>query len=198
VSEEEDERFAGSLRGESTGHPLGRRLGELLRERHERASRDDDEIARRRVWQLIAARIGKETPGAQGKAWVRRAAFAQAAVVAVAGIALGYFLASSVPTTPESRLEFSYGDLEVSRGMLSEAEVVVADPLEAMRPLTEALIGDRIAFEVYSVDGGADRRVLITLPASIPPATEAAFRALNLTPLPGASTAITLRSSSSD
>lgn len=198
MTEEEDDRFAGALRGESADPALGRRLGELLRDKQKRASEADDEITRRRVWQQIASHIGNESARV---GWSRRAALAQAAVFAIVGIALGYFLGSpSPPTATESQLEFAFGDLEVPRGSVDETSIAVADPLEALRPLTEALIADRIAFEIYSVGGGADRRVLFTLPRSIPLATGAALHTLNIAAEPGSSKAITFakRGASSD
>jgi len=194
VSEEDEDRFADALRGKSDDPALAQRLGELLRTRQKEAASSVDELTRRRVWQQIDHRIAVANP-ASGN-WLRRTAFAQAAVFAIIGIALGYFLGTSTSGVPSpGQLEFSYGDLEASRGALTDVIVAVDEPVEGLRPLTEALIRDQIAFEVHSVTDSPDRRLLVTYPATIPAASAEALRELGITPTPGATQSIRFTSS---
>lgn len=198
MSADDPDGFSSALRGESSDPALAKRLGDLLREQQGHAAQEVDEVTRRRVWQQLSSSIDADSNHAsthnRRAGWSRRAALAQAAVFAIVGIALGYFIGApnpqAPPQIPHGRLEFAYGDLEVSRGSILDTVVTVEDPVEAMRPLTEALIGDRIAFEIHSVTGRAARRLIVTLPNELPPLSAAAFQRLNVTAVAGRGQAI--------
>jgi hypothetical protein len=184
----DEERFEDALRGASADPPLAWRLGEALRTQHRTALERMDQLAKQRVWNELARRIN-----ASGTRYTFHAAgFAKAAAFVFIGLATGWFVGrTGGPGVSETGLEFSYGDLERSRGDMLERTVAVPRPMDAMRALTEAFIHDSVAFEVYSLPARGDRRVVFMLAAAVPPESARALEALGIASQAGAMHAVT-------
>ena len=164
--ERELDEFTAALHGESPRAGAAGRLGDILRKRRAQALASRDEPAQMRVWKAIDSKLPPVSQTrASPSAW-DRLRFAQAAALVVVGIGAGWLLRPGLtPQVAESRLEFSYGDLEKPRGGIMEKSVGAPDPTAAVRRLTDALIADAAPFELYSV-GGDTRRVLFAAPAA--------------------------------
>ncbi len=180
AEQDDSDRYLAALRGEldesataaDAELSVARRLGELLRRRYDAHLRTDG-LAQRRGWNLLAQRV---------RAQARHAylPFAQAAAVCALGILVGWWLPRSGMQERSERLEFTFGDYERIRGELVTVRVTTGDPLAAMQSLTDALARDGIGFEVYSVGAGSARRVLVTLPSTVPADTRASIAALDI------------------
>jgi hypothetical protein len=165
--EQEHDKFAAALRGEAADSAAAGRLGETLRKRRAQALAGRDEAQQMRVWKAIESKLPPAGAARSSRTAWDRLRFAQAAALVAVGIGAGWFLRpGGVTPEAQSRLEFSYGDLERPRGSLVEKTVAGAVPADAVRQLTDALIADAVPFELYSVAGSDDRRVLFTLPAN--------------------------------
>jgi hypothetical protein len=184
----DDEDFGEALRGSRAEPPLARRLGDALRIQHASALERVDQLSTQRVWNELARQIDASTT----RRTFHATGLAKAATLVFVGLATGWFTArSGWPDMGAAGLQFSYGDLERSRGDTLEQIVAVARPMDAMRTLTEAFIHDSVAFEVYSLAARDDRRIVFTLPAVIPPESARALQALSIAPQAGAMHAIT-------
>jgi hypothetical protein len=189
VSEPGDaERFEDTLRGASPEPLLAWRLGEALRTQHRSALKRVDQLAKQRVWNELARQI--DSSGTRHT--FHTAGFAKVAASVFLGLAMGWFVGrTGGPGVAETGLEFSYGDLERSRGDTLERSVAVPRPIDALRALTAAFIHDSVAFEVYSLPARDDRRVVFTLPAAVPPESAHALEALGIASQAGAMHAVT-------
>jgi len=165
--EQEHDKFSAALRGETEDSGAAGRLGRILRKRRAQALAGRDEAQQMRVWKAIESKLPPAGEARSRRTAWDRLRFAQAAALVAVGIGAGWFLRPAVVTPyAQSRLEFSYGDLERPRGSLVEKTVADANPADAVRRLTDALIADAVPFELYSVAGTGDRRVLFSLPAN--------------------------------
>jgi hypothetical protein len=195
--EQEHDKFTAALRGETGDPGAADRLGKTLRQRRAQALAGRDEAQQMRVWKAIESKLPPAGVARSSRTAWDRLRFAQAAALVAVGIGAGWFLRPAiVMPDAESRLEFSYGDLERPRGSLVEKTVTAANPADAMRRLTDALISDAVAFELYSVSGTDDRRVLFALPANAAHSA-AALAALGIDVPPGETLSLTFTGSAS-
>lgn len=142
-------------------HPESR-LGRLLKARHAAALEQDDQVARSRVWHRIASTISAGT--AQPAHLAKRSAstrWAQAAALVGVGLLAGWFARTPVD---QSRVEFTFGEFERSRGGTREIAVERVAPREVMHTLTSLLIVQNVPFELYSTNDPRRYRIVFSIP----------------------------------
>jgi hypothetical protein len=195
--ERELEKFTAALHGDGGQNSAAAKLGEKLRRRRAEALAGRDETGEMRVWKAIDTKLGPAPQARPARTFEQRMRFAQAAGLFAIGIAAGWFLRPTEGTRlTDSQLEFSYGDFERPRGSLSEKIVSSATPADSLRSLTDALIGDAVPFELYSLGGSDDRRLLFTVPPGDAPRTSQVLRELKVDFAPGQTLSLTFAGAS--